>query len=149
MSSTNLSFEKFAQEAHAYINKLAEDLGHPDESDRVLRIWRAVMHTVRDRIHMGESMQIIQSLPTILKGIYAERWQYREKPPLDYKTIEEMKNEVKKNQRFYGEEDFEWEKPTEQIIFVVLNSLKDFGGEERFDHIRQQMPLEIRNFLDK
>jgi uncharacterized protein (DUF2267 family) len=51
--ATNLSFDKFAQEAHEYINELARELEHPEEKERVLIIWRAVMHTIRDRIHLG------------------------------------------------------------------------------------------------
>ena len=79
--ATRLGFEKFAREAHEYINFLAEQLGHPEEKERALILWRAVMHSVRDRIHIGESFQIMAPLPMIFKGIYAEDWKFSEKPP--------------------------------------------------------------------
>ena len=45
--ATNLNFEKFSQEAHEYIKELANELGHPEEKERTLIIWRSVMHTLR------------------------------------------------------------------------------------------------------
>lgn len=142
--ATNLSFEKFAQDAHEYVNELAQDLGHPDEKERVLIIWRAVMHNLRDRIHLGESFQIIDPLPMIFKGIYVEDWKYSEKPPKDFDTIEQMKNEVKGMQQQYGEQDFPWKKSTDEIISITLNSLKRFMSEEQLKHVKEQMPKEVQ-----
>ena len=147
MATKDLNFETFSQDAHEYINDLAQELGHPQEKSRVLKIWRAVMHTVRDRIHFGESLQVIDPLNTILKGIYVENWKFSEKPPLDYQTLEEMKDEVKKLQKYYGEDDFPWEKSTEEIIAITLNSLQKFMDESQLDHIFGQMPKEIKTYL--
>lgn len=145
--TSHLSFEKFAQEAHEYVNFLASELGHPDEKDRVLIIWRAVLHTVRDRIHLGESFQLIAPLPMIFKGIYVEDWKYSEKPPKKFQTIEEMKEEVKAIQRQYGEQDFPWSKSTEEIIAITIHSLKRYLQEEQLQHLRDQMPKEIKELV--
>lgn len=147
MANTNLNFEKFAQDAHAYINKLAEDLGHPEEQQRALIIWRAVMHTIRDRIHLGESFHILNPLPMIFKGIYVEDWKYSEKPRLDYDTMEMMKNEIKKLQSQYGEQEFNWNKSTEEIVYITLNSLKDYISEGHMGHIVGRMPKEIKSLF--
>src|SRR5690606_41980292 len=108
MPGTDLNFEKFSNEAHHYINQLAEELGHPEEKNRVLIIWRSVMHTVRDRIHLAEAFKILAPLPMIFKGIYVEGWNSSEKPPWDYDGMEELKEEVKGRQLKTGEEDFHW-----------------------------------------
>lgn len=147
MARADLNFEAFAQDAHNYINDLAKDLGHPDEKKRVLQIWRAVMHTVRDRIHLGESFQVMDPLPMIMKGIYVEDWKYCEKPPLNYKTLEEMKTEVKNLQRRYGEQDFPWSKSTEEIISITLSSLKNFFKGNQLEEILNQMPKEIKTCI--
>lgn len=147
MAQSNLSFNTFAQEAHEYINELATQLGHPDEKARVLKIWRAVMHTLRDRIHIGEALQTIDPLPMIFKGIFVENWKYSEKPPLKYETIEEMKYQVKKLQDQYGEEEFPWSKSTEEIIAITINSLKKFMSEDQLQHIIGQMPKEIKQYF--
>ncbi|MDT0651445.1 DUF2267 domain-containing protein [Autumnicola edwardsiae] len=148
MATKDLNFETFSQDAHEYMNYLAQELGHPQEKSRVLKIWRAVMHTLRDRIHLGESLQLIDPLNAILKGIYVENWKFSEKPPLEYDTLEEMKDEVKKLQKFYGEDDFPWKKPTEEIILITLNSLQKFMDKSQLEHIRGQMPKEIKTFLE-
>ena len=145
--ATNLSFDKFAQEAYEYVNYLATELGHPEEKERVLKIWRAVMHTIRDRIHLGESFQVIAPLPTIFKGIYVEDWKYSEKPPKDFNTIEEMKEEVKNFQKQYGEEDFPWSKPTEEIISITIGSLDKFMDNRQLEHLKDQMPKEIKELV--
>ncbi len=147
MANTHLNFESFAQDAHKYINEVALELDHPEEKNRVLIIWRSVMHTLRDRIHLGESFQIIDPLPMIFKGIYVQSWKYSEKPPLQYETIEEMKNQVKDLQAQFGEKDFPWSKSTEEIISITNNSLKRFIPQGQMEHIIGQMPKEIKDYL--
>jgi uncharacterized protein (DUF2267 family) len=145
--ASNLNFDKFAKEAYDYVTELARDLGHPNEKERILKIWRAVMHTVRDRIHIGESMQLMHPLPMIFKGIYVENWHYNEKPPKDFNTIEEMKKEVKAVQAQYGEEDFPWEKSTEEIISITINSLSRFMQGNQLEDIKDQLPKEIKELV--
>lgn len=147
MARADLNFETFAQDAHTYINELAHELEHPEEKKRVLQIWRAVMHTVRDRIQLGESFQVIDPLPMILKGIFVEGWKYTENPPLNYETLEEMKTEVKNLQRRYGEEDFPWKKSTEEIITITIGSLKKFLQGNQVRQILDQMPKEIKTYM--
>lgn len=144
---SNLSFDKFAKEAYDYVNELARDLEHPEEKERVLIIWRAVMHTIRDRIHLGESFQVIHPLPMIFKGIYVENWKYSEKPPKDFSSIEEMKTEVEQIQKQYGEEDFPWKRSTEEIIVITLNSLGRFMSEDQLQHIKDQLPKEVKELV--
>lgn len=147
MANTNLNFETFLQDAHEYVNGLAIKLGHPEEKQRVLQIWRAVMHSIRDRIDMGEAFQVMDPLPMILKGIYVQNWKYNEKPPLNYNSLEEMKTQVKQLQKQFGEEDFPWSKSTEEIISETFFSLKQFMGEAQLDHLIGQMPKEIQEYL--
>ena len=145
--ATNLKFDKFAQEAYEYVNDLAEQLDHPEEKERTLMIWRCVMHTIRDRIHMGESLQLIAPLPMIFKGIYVENWKYSEKPPKEFDTIEELKNDVEAEQKKYGEKDFPWKKSTEEIISITMNSLKRYLKEGQLQQIRAQMPKEVKDLI--
>jgi len=145
MEASNLGLEKYTHELHDYVNQLADDLGHPEEKKRVLIIWRAVMHTIRDRIHISESLDLIAPLPMILKGIYTIGWQYTETPPLDYDTVEQMKTQVKAHQNKYGEQEFDWSVPTEEIISITLNSLERYFSEGQMDHIRGQLPEDIKS----
>ncbi|MEX0721972.1 MAG: DUF2267 domain-containing protein [Balneolaceae bacterium] len=144
MEPTKLGLEKYVHEVHDYINKLASDLGHPTEQKRVLIIWRSVMHTIRDRIHMSESLDIISSLPMILKGMYTMGWKYHEKPPLDYETIEQMKTQVKAHQNKYGEAEFNWSLHTDEIITITIDSLSRYLTESHLEQIKGQLPQEVK-----
>lgn len=147
MNSTNLELEKFVHEVNEYINQLAADLGHPDEKKRVMIIWRAVMHTIRDRIQISESLDLISPLPLILKGMYTLGWKHTETPPYNYDTIEQMKTRVKNLQSQYGEQEFDWGKSTEEIISTVLDSLERYFAEGQMDHIRGQLPQEVKQIV--
>lgn len=147
MTSTDLNFDTFAKDAHTYINDLAHHLEHPNEEVRVLQIWRAVMHTIRDRIPLEVSFKLVSQLPMILKGIYVENWKYQETPPLTYSTLEEMKTQVKTFQEQYGEDEFPWKKPTEEIILNTVQSLKRFLSEAHIDSLTTPLPKEVETFL--
>lgn len=147
MAANNLHTDTYMNEANAYFKKLAADLGHPDETDRVLRIWRAVMHSLRDRITISESFDLMAQLPVILRGLYAEQWKYSEKPPLRYETVEEMKQEVKKLQQRYGEKEFSWNEPTKEIISQSIDSMKGYLTDGQMDHLRDQMPGEVKELV--
>lgn len=145
MNGSNLELEKYLHETNDYINQLAEDLGHPEERQRVMIIWRAVMHTIRDRIQVSESLDLISPLPMILKGMYVNGWKYHETPPYDYESLEQMKTQVKALQNKYGESDFDWSKGTDEIISITLDSLERYVTEGQMEHIRNQLPREVQH----
>lgn len=145
--NSNLNFEKFVQEAYEYFNTLAEELGHPNEQSRAAMIWRAVVHTIRDRIHMSEFLDMISPLPMLLKAMAIEGWKYRDKPLYDYTTIEQMKTLVKAHQNQYGEYEFDWSNPTDEIITTVIRSLERYIPESQLEQIRGQLPAEVKEVI--
>ena len=147
MIMNNLNFDNYQHEINKYVNDLAAQLGHPQEKRRSLIIWKAVMHTIRDRIHLSESFDLISQLPLILKGIYVDQWRYSESPSKDYETIREMTEEVEKLQAHYGEEDFDWNISTEEIISRTMDSLKAYFSEGQLEHIKSQLPAEVKDLV--
>lgn len=143
---SHINFNKFAEEANGFINELAEELGHPENQEQTLIVLRAVLHTLRDRITISESFDVISQLPMILKGIYVEQWKYHEKPE-KFSTIEEFKNEVKERQHLYGETRFNWDMPTEEIIAKTFNKLRKYLDEGQLRHIEDQMPAELKPLI--
>jgi uncharacterized protein (DUF2267 family) len=141
-----LNFEKYAQEGNSFIKTLAKNLGHPDEIGRTGMILRAVLHTIRERINIGESLNLLSQLPMFLKALYVDNWEYREKP-LSIKTIEDFTTEVKKNQAHYGEKEFNWNISTEEIIQIVFSTLGKYVSRGEAENIMSQLPLEIKELL--
>lgn len=147
VQAKNLNFDQYVHESNRYMNKLSEQLGHPDEQNRTYILLKAVLQTIRDRITISESFDLMSQLPLVLRGVYTEQWKYSEKPSLRYDTIEEMKEEVKTIQKRYGEQEFDWDKSTEELTSIVINSLKEFVSEGQIDHIRNQMPKEVKTLI--
>lgn len=141
------NFDKYAQEGKAFLNELAANLGHPEESQAAGRALRAVLHVFRDRITISESLDVLAQLPTFLRGIYTEQWKYRE-TPLKLRNLDEFKDAVKAEQARLGERDFQWEESTEEIIKRTFLSLKKYLGEGEARHVLSQMPKDIQELFD-
>jgi uncharacterized protein (DUF2267 family) len=141
-----LNFEKYAQEGNSFIKELAGNLGHPEEKGRTGIILRAVMHTMRDLLSFGESLNMISQLPMFLKGLYVDGWEYREKAA-DIRTKEDFYKEVERHQEQYGEQRFDWDKSTAEIVHGVLSSLKKYISSGEMEDISVQMPKAIKELF--
>jgi len=142
----DFNFENFTQEASENLNELAEQLGNRNEKARTMIVWKAVMHSIREGIHMGESLDLISPLPLLLKGMYVQNWKYHEKPPLEFESMEEFKKAVEQLQDQYREVQFNWNKSTEEIISICLHSLEKYLSKGQIQHIKGQMPKEVEVF---
>ncbi len=132
--------------ANQFINSLAARLGHPDETARTGIILRAVLHTIRDRLTINESLDFMTQLPMFIKGVYVDNWKYRERPA-QITTVEEFKEEVKKYQDQYGEYRFDWNNSTEEIILAVLDELSKYTSAGEARHIIAQLPEGLKDFF--
>ncbi len=141
-----LNFDKYAQEGNEFINKLAEKLGHPEEKARTGIILRAVLHTLRDRITISESLNLLSQLPMFMKAIYVDNWKYSERPKT-FNKLEDFKTEVKEHQVQYGEQAFEWQKSTEEIVSIVLSQLGIYISKGEAQDIMAQLPEELEEFF--
>ncbi|WP_121666576.1 DUF2267 domain-containing protein [Mesonia aquimarina] len=148
MKDTSLTFHPYTEPAQDYLQEVCEQLGHPQEQKRVMRIWRSVMHTFRDRFPLEGAFLIISPLPVIFRGIYTEDWDIHKHPALTYTSIKEMKTQVKELQAEYGEEAFSWNIATEKIIAITFFSLQKFMKEEHLDHLLTLLPNEIKEYLE-
>lgn len=141
-----LNFEKYAQEGNSFIKTLAGNLGHPDETGRTGIIVRAVLHTLRERITIGESLNFIAQLPMFIKGIYVDNWEYSEKNS-SIKTREDFFNRVEELQDQYGEQRFDWQISTEEIVRIVLSTLGKYVSEGEWEDIVTQMPKDLKELF--
>lgn len=134
-----INFDKYAQEGNLFVKNLAEKLGHPNEVARTGILLRAVLHTLRDRITIGESLNMMAQLPMFLKAVYVEDWKYSEQPT-KISTMEEFSEEVEKHQEQYGEQEFSWKKSTEELVQIILGELATYISQGEFEDIKSQLP---------
>jgi uncharacterized protein (DUF2267 family) len=143
-----LNFEKFAQEGNEFLNDLSYRLNHPESRGQVNIILRSVLHVLRDRITVPQSIHLMAQLPVFLKGIYVDQWKYRERP-LPIKTMREFCDAVKEEQAKFGERQFNWNMSTEDIVKKVLEAvaLRYISAGEITDVVGE-LPAEIKQIFE-
>lgn len=140
-------FDKYFNEANTYVKELAFELGHENDPEQTVRLLRAVLHSIRDRITISESLDLLAQLPMILKSLYVEQWTYHEKPPLDYDDIEGFAEAVENEQAKLGEQKFDWTESTEDLIKIVIASLRKYLTDGQAIHVMEQMPKEVKQLF--
>jgi len=141
-----LNFEKYANEGNSFVKTLASNLGHPEETGRTGIILRSVLHTLRGRLSIGESLNLVSQLPMFLKGIYVDNWEYSEKP-ISIRKKEEFYDEVERMQDLYGEQKFDWKISTAEIVGIVLSTLGKYISKGEFEDIITQMPKPLKELF--
>lgn len=142
--STN--YNKYAQEGNAFLKKLANELDHPDEIARTGIVLTAVLHTLRDRITVAESLNLISQLPMFLKATYVNNWKYQEKVP-HYHKAQDFTKMVEKYQAQFGETEFSWGKSTEEILGIIIRELGNYVSDGEFESVMAQLPEEIEEMF--
>ena len=143
----NHNFDEYLNEANRFVNELSKDLGHPEETEQTIRLLRSVLHTIRDRVSIPESLDFLSQLPMMLKAFYVEQWTYHEKPPLHYEDIEGFAAAVKNQQAQLGEKNFDWTEPTDELVKKVLGALRQYVSDGQAIHILEQMPKGVRELF--
>jgi len=146
-NAMSINFNKYAEEGNAFINHLAKNLGHPEETGRTGIILRAVLHALRERLTIPESFNLLSQLPMFIKVIYVEGWKYRETPEKFNKN--EFLEEIKRNQDQLGENEFPWQESTKKIVKNVINEIRSFVSKGEIDDILAQLPDDFRELFEE
>jgi uncharacterized protein (DUF2267 family) len=74
--------DRSAQQAHVWINDVAEELGTEDLHE-AYRVLRAFLHGVRDHLPVDEVAQLAAQLPIFIRGVLYEGWEPSRTPDPD------------------------------------------------------------------
>jgi uncharacterized protein (DUF2267 family) len=135
-------FDKFLAEHNEFIYFLSRELNEPNDEDRVVRTLKAVLYTLRERLTVQQSFHVLAQLPMFLKLYYIEEWKYPEKP-VRFGTIEEFCSGVRDAQFHFGERKFSWDKSTEEIVNIVLASLRKYLDDGTIRNIFAELPVSL------
>lgn len=142
------NFEKYAQEANSFLNYLAADLGFPGEKGRASYVLRSVLHALRDRITISESLDLIAQLPMFIKAVYVDGWRYNEKPER-IKTVSEFIEKVNEHQKnLFDEENFYKYVIDEESIGITLSALRQYISDGELEDILAQLPDELKSLFN-
>lgn len=137
MPSTAIpAFSHAAQQAQQWINELSEDLNWTDKG-RAYRLFKSVLHAVRDWISAEEVADLSAQLPLLIRGVYFEGWDPMKAPVVYRKRIDFIAR---------VESDFANDPlamPAEEVGKVLeFLGRKLPGGEIK--QVRQSMPKSLR-----
>ncbi|MBL6445644.1 DUF2267 domain-containing protein [Fulvivirga sp. 29W222] len=139
-----MDFLKYAEKGNNILNEVAVELGFPDNKELAGRILRAVLHTLRARLTIQESFQLMAQLPLVLKGVYVEGWKYQEKP-FRIKHIGEFITNVIHEDYPVGHHDIATVKDGENAIMAVLKVLRRHISEGEVQSILASIPQELHH----
>lgn len=114
-------------------------MSHMDTSDRhrAYSALRGVLHTLRDRLTVGEAADLGAQLPMLIKGIYYEGWRPAGKPQ-KYRHKQDFLDHLAKNARGFGEAELE------DIARAVFSTLSEHVSAGEIEQARDQLPSEVR-----
>jgi uncharacterized protein (DUF2267 family) len=141
---TNL-FKNQALEANQFTNDLALLLGTPDNAEHALRVLRSVLHALRKKITVFESLHIISQLPLILKGIYVDGWE-SDQTLSEAETIDDFLDLIR-NFTTKSETDFANAEEAKEKIRIVFFALRQYVSEDELEHVRDELPKEIAEMV--
>ncbi|MGI9542924.1 MAG: DUF2267 domain-containing protein [Cyclobacteriaceae bacterium] len=142
----SLKFKEYALEAQQFVEELAEALGHPQNTDKTLRVLKAVLHTIRDRIIIQESFQFMAQLPTFLKALYVDNWKYQDKP-LKFKTKAGLREALIDSEHLLDPDDFVNEELAIFIFRTVVAKLRKYISDGELQDVISEFPAELKDIM--
>jgi uncharacterized protein (DUF2267 family) len=139
-------FDHYASEANTFLARLAEDIHEPENQQKAHRVTLAVLHTLRDRITIQESFQLMAQLPLFLKAMYVTEWKYG-KEASSFKHLNEFVDAVKSKYQVIGEKDFGDQKNAEFVIKMVFKALGQYVTTGEWHDILDNLPRELHPLL--
>lgn len=133
-------FTETIEKTGNWLQELLPDLRstHPQQAYSVLR---AVLHTLRDRLSVGEAADLGAQLPMLVRGFYYEGWRPGGHPP-KIRHREEFLQHVQELYPGLAEED------RERAVGAVFKLLARHvtGGELK--QVKDQLPADIRSLWE-
>ena len=130
-------FTETLEKTGYWLQELMGDLGssHPQQAYSVLR---AVLHTLRDRLTVGEAADLGAQLPTLVRGFYYEGWRPAGHLP-KVRHKDEFLLHVKQQYPGLPDEELEF------AVRAVFRLLAGHVSEGELKQVKDQLPPDIRS----
>ena len=137
----SMNFENYQKEAKTWLHELCDYLGIQDEQ-KAARIFRAVLHAIRDRIPAGEAIHLAAQLPIIWKGIYFDGFSLHEEP-VRIRHEEEWLEFIRTKDAFAERADFPTLEHAHYAFQDVMKFLRSRLSEGQYNQIAHALHSEI------
>lgn len=145
-----LDFNKYAQAGNEFLNQLAKQLNTEDDLPRTGRMFKAIIHTIRELLSPEENVQLLAQLPMFLKGVYVDSWSIsKDKKHPQIKHFEDFEAEVRRFDERNADHDFPNEGDIEHATLRVFQVLRKYISLGEFEDIKASLPKEIKPLLNE
>ncbi|TDB70554.1 DUF2267 domain-containing protein [Micromonospora sp. KC723] len=134
------AFESSMDKTNLILKDIEAAYGWPKEQrNQSYAALRTVLHLLRDRMPVQESVEFAQQLPVLVRGIYFDGWQPDDVP-------------IKLNRDDFLYEvrqgfPYDVEGGPERVVQVVLDTLRRHVTQGEWADVKSTMPGELRQML--
>lgn len=143
-----LKFEEYAQKGNEFVNKVAAELGNPEDRDHAARVIKSVLHTLREVITPEESMHLISQLPMYFKAVYVDGWKLSESAKR-VSSLDEFLDQVREHSSRTAGRDFGNDQTTRDNIIAVFRVIKQQVNQGEIEDVKVQLPEPIAELWEK
>jgi uncharacterized protein (DUF2267 family) len=136
----SIHFENYVKDGRTWLYKLCDYLGIDDE-DKAGRIFRAVLHAIRDRIPTAEAIHFGAQLPLIWKGVYYDGFSMHD--PVRIRHEDEWLEFIRTKDSSAEEADFPTLDHAYYAFQDVMSFLKDHISEGQYNQIAHALHSDI------
>ena len=138
----SLNFEDYRTEANIWLKKVAECLGIQDR-DKAGRIFRAVLHALRDRLPASEAAHLGAQLPIIWKGVYYDGYRPN-REPVRIRHEEDWLQFIYEKDPVAKANDFPTLEDAKQAFEGVMLALRELLSAGQYEQVTQGLHREIK-----
>lgn len=138
------TFERYVQKGDEFMQEVAKELGYSEDTDQAYRVFRAVIHTVRDNITPEENLHFIAQLPMMIKAIYVDNWKISDK---NIRHRDAFIEHVQKKNTNNNQRDLHTPEQTEEAIQKVFVVLRRHVSEGEMKDVLNMMPEEVQPLM--
>lgn len=138
----SLNFEDYQTEANVWLNKVAKYLGTQDRN-RAGRIFRAVLHAIRDRLPVGEATHLGAQLPIIWKGIFYDGFRPN-REPVKIRHQQDWLEFICSKDGIAQSADFPTPDDAKFAFEAVMQALHELLSPGQYEQIKKDLHHDIR-----
>jgi uncharacterized protein (DUF2267 family) len=143
-----MNFEKWVANANAFVNEVGRALGDQSDTERARRIVRSVLHTLRARLSIDESMHLLAQLPMLLKAIYVDGWKLSSSGNRGIHSEDDFLFEMLQTDGHAGHRDFPDRQDARKAAVAVLGVISRHVASGEMDALEHSMPRPIRHLIE-
>ncbi len=114
---------------------------HWTERQDAYRALRVTLHALRDHIPIETAAHLSAQLPTLIRGVFFERWRPGRAETLD-RDVESFTKPIQEAFRNYPGVD------AERVAQAVFETMKSHISEGEMQHVEHALPRRIRQIFE-